>query len=62
MLMMFLLYSVIQCYQRLEAQPPNARINPTADIITQPKSQHPTLMKAMLRRVGLNELLDFVHL
>jgi hypothetical protein len=38
----------------------NARINPTADEITQGKSCHPSLMKAKLRRVGLNELLDGV--
>ena len=39
----------------------NARINPTADIITQGKSHHPRLIKDMLRRVGFNELLDFVR-
>ena len=38
----------------------NARINPPADDTTQPKSQHPMFIKAMLRRVGFNELLDFV--
>ena len=38
----------------------NARINPTDDDTTQLKSQPPMLMTAMLRRVGLNELLGVV--
>jgi hypothetical protein len=42
-------------------QESNARINPTADDITQASRSATRLMKAKLRRVGFNELLDFVH-
>ena len=55
---LILFFSVRLVNQKLKlAEAPNARINPTADIITQRKSEHPMLMKGKLRRVGLNELL-----
>jgi hypothetical protein len=40
-----------------QQETPNARINPTADDTTQASRSHTSIIKAMLRRVGLNELL-----
>jgi hypothetical protein len=37
---------------------PNARINPPHDAAIQPTSRATIFMKAMLRAIGLNELLD----
>jgi hypothetical protein len=60
---MFLLLVVIQRHRRLEAQPLNARINPTkpARYTQDSRSQLMLMMKGSLAQVGFNELLDFVR-